>query len=88
MILPHKYLFDFGQRKEISFFKLVTNKGELSVFCSKEKNIDMSKRGEKKSIAVKGAISLNGYISINRQLTSPTENTRWNVNKTKMFSEK
>ena len=38
---------------------LVTNKGEHSIFCSKEINIDTIERGEKKSNAVKGAISLN-----------------------------
>ena len=35
---------------------LVTNKGEHSIFCSKETTVE---RGEKKSNAVKGAISLN-----------------------------
>jgi hypothetical protein len=49
----------FGQRKVISFFTLVTNKGEHSIFCSKETNIDTVERGEKKSNSVKGAISLN-----------------------------
>ena len=43
----------------ISFFTLVTNKGEHSIFCSKETNIDTVERGEKKSSTVKGAISLN-----------------------------
>jgi hypothetical protein len=41
------------------FLSLVTNKGEHSIFCSKETNIDSVERGEKKSNAVKGAISLN-----------------------------
>ena len=52
-------IYEFGQREVISFFTLVTNKGELSIFCSKETNIDTGKRGERKSNAVKGAISLN-----------------------------
>ena len=41
------------------FLSLVTNKGEHSIFCSKETNIDSVERGKKKSNAVKGAISLN-----------------------------
>ena len=56
-----KTIFEFGQREVISFFTLVTNKGEHSIFCSKETktNIDTVERGEKKSNAVRGAISLN-----------------------------
>jgi hypothetical protein len=46
-------------REVISFFTLVTNKGGHSIFCSKETNIDTVERSEKKSNAVKGAISLN-----------------------------
>ena len=38
---------------------LVTNNVEHSMCCSKETNIDTVERGEKKSNAVKGAISLN-----------------------------
>ena len=52
-------LFDFGQREVFSFFTLVTNKGEHSIVCSKETNIDTVKRGEKESNVVKGALSLN-----------------------------
>jgi hypothetical protein len=37
---------------------LVTNKGEHSNFCSQIQKIDTVERGEKKSNAVKGAISL------------------------------
>ena len=44
-----KQIFEFGQREVISFFTLVTNKGEHSIFCSKETNIDTVERGEKKS---------------------------------------
>ena len=50
-------IFEFGQREVISFLTLVTNKGEHSILCSNETNT--IERGEKKSNAVKGAISLN-----------------------------
>jgi hypothetical protein len=41
---------------------LVTNKGEHSIFCSKETNIDTVERGEKKSNAVKGVKSFESRI--------------------------
>jgi hypothetical protein len=58
-INTYKKVFDFGQREVISVFTLVTNKGEHSICCSRETNIVMVGRGEKRSNAVKGAISLN-----------------------------
>ena len=58
-INTRKNYLTFGQREVISFFTLVTNKGEHSIFCSKETNIDTVERGEKKSNTVSGAISLN-----------------------------
>ena len=36
--------FDFGQREVISFFTLVTNKGEYSIIYSKETNIGTVER--------------------------------------------
>ena len=35
-----KQIFEFGQREVISFFTLVTNKGEHSIIYSKQANID------------------------------------------------
>ena len=54
-----KQIFDFGQSEVISFFTLVINKGEHSIFWSKETNIDTVERGEERSNALKGTISLN-----------------------------
>jgi hypothetical protein len=45
--IPVKKIVEFGQREVISFFTLVTNKGEHSIIYSKYTNIDW-KRGKKK----------------------------------------
>ena len=44
-----KKIFEFGQREVISFFTLVTNKGEHSIIYSKEESL------KKESNTVKGA---------------------------------
>ena len=50
-----KKIFEFGQREVISFFSLVTNKGEHSIFTQSKQTLTGREPAKKESNTVKSA---------------------------------